>query len=133
MSDAGWELQVAVYDKLTSTLAVPGTARVYDHMPPLEERQFPYVTLGEDFMRDFGSKSRIGTEHVFSLHAWSRSGDWYEVKKISALIHAAFHEKEVSLTSGVNVMTRFIDARSMDDPDGVTRHGIQRFRFFVAN
>ncbi len=74
MSSAGFALQKAIFEKLTSdapTLAALGGPRVYDDAPARTE--FPFVTFGQSSERDWSTGSDEGYEHLVTLHVWSRA------------------------------------------------------------
>ena len=122
MSDGSWELQQAVYAALDAALSVP----VYDFAP--SNAAFPYVTIGEATIVDVGTKSHTGTEHTITVHAWSRYRGRKETKQILGQIYDALHEQTLNVSGFGFVMCRLDFSESFMDEDGLTFHGVARYR-----
>lgn len=131
MKSALFPLQQSLYDKLSKdpilTTKITG---VFDAVP--KDQQYPYITLGEDTSRDWGTKTNNGEEITHTLHVWSRYNGKKEVKEIMSLILESLSQPLV-LTGGF-----FVDFSKVDlmevfiDPDGITRHGVMRLRFKIS-
>lgn len=129
MSSAGFALQKAIFEKLTSdapTLAALGGPRVYDDAPARTE--FPFVTFGQSSERDWSTGSDEGFEHLVTLHVWSRARGRREAEQVIAAARAALHDQDLALAGHrlINLRHEFSEARR--DSDGETFHGIARFR-----
>ena len=82
MASAGWALQRAVYERLTSAAEVTATLggpNVYDDVP--RGATYPYLTIGQSSTRDWSTASEDGEEHTLTLHvsgccvrAWAGGG-----------------------------------------------------------
>jgi hypothetical protein len=130
MSDATLALQTAIYQRLTGDATLMATlAGVHDQVP--EEAAFPYVTLGEDTAVDLGTKSEPGQDITVTLHAWSRARGRREVKEILARIYDLMHEQALTVAGFSHVLTRFAFGATFRDPDGLTQHGVARYRIVV--
>ena len=74
MASAAAELQKAIHATLTGNGAVTdllGGRRVYDFAP--ERARFPYVTIGRTSVYDWSTGDGNGSEHLVTLHVWSRA------------------------------------------------------------
>lgn len=130
MSIAGFPLQTAIYNALnvsaiTSTLS----CGVYDEV--IEGNSYPFITLGEENSLDYSTKDLDGTDVTINLHIWSRYKGSKETKEIMDKIHDLLHNSNLSV-SGFNLINlRFEFSDILRDPDGVTRHGVMRFRAII--
>lgn len=130
MADAAFAVQTAVYDRLTGDATLMAVAAaVHDQVP--ENATFPYLTIGEDTAVDFGTKSEPGQELTLTLHAWSRAHGRKQVKDILARVHALLHEQPLTVAGFTHVLTRFLSTETFRDPDGLTQHGVARYRILV--
>ena len=89
---------------------------------------FPYVTFGITSDRDWSTGSEPGSEHIVSLHVWSRAAGRHEAAAVLDAIAIALHDASPPLTGYrlVNLRREFSEVRR--DPDGETWHGLVRFR-----
>lgn len=128
-----WPLQQAVYDRLTAdagltALLAEGAAGVFDHVP--QASAFPYVTIGEASAvpGELASKTEPALAQSLTLHVWSRDRGFGETKRILAALTAALDDAPLTVAGQTLVALRFEFAATFLDPDGLTRHGVQRFR-----
>ena len=128
MTIGNFALQSAIYTALNndSTLTTTYGAGVYDDVP--EGSGFPYVTMGEDASNDYGTKDLDGSTVTLNIHVWSQYRGSKEVKTIMDRIHTLLHDSSLSVSGFNLVNTRFEFMDILRDPDGITRHGVMRFR-----
>lgn len=119
-------LQQAVYDQLSSYPSMPP---VYDDVPG--DAAFPYVVVGEDTHIPFDTDDSLGSESTLTLHVWSRYCGKKECKEIMALIYDALTRQALVLEAHYLITIEFEYSEVLLDPDGITRHGVQRFRALV--
>ena len=121
-------LQEAIYTRLNndSTLTSTYGASVYDEVP--EGSSFPYVTIGETTALDYSTHDVDGSEQTMTLHVWSQYRGAKETKNILDRLHDLLHNYSLSVTGAnlINLRLEFSDL--LRDPDGITRHGVMRFR-----
>ena len=128
MSIGSFALQSSVYSTLSNdnTLSSTYGASVFDDVP--EDTSYPYITIGEDNISEFGTKDLDGTTSTMTIHIWSEYKGSKETKQIMDRIHDLLHDSSLSV-SGFNLINmRFEFSDIMRDPDGITRHGVMRVR-----
>lgn len=127
MSIGQFQLQSAIYtalnvNSITNTL----NCGVYDEV--VEGNSYPFITLGEETAIDYSTNNLVGAETTVNVHIWSRYKGSKETKEIMDKIHDLLHDVSLTVT-GVNLINlRFEYSDIMRDPDGITRHGVMRFR-----
>lgn len=130
MSTGQWEFQQALFTVLSgdSNLTTTLSASIYDDVPDHQAVTFPYVTIGEDTMLDYSTKDLVGSDVTVNLHVWSRYRGSKEVKQVMDRVHTLLHDSNLTVTGRnlINLRSEFSDV--LRDPDGITRHGVMRFR-----
>ena len=134
MSDKSQALAIALLSALTTAL---GSTPVYDAVPPSVDHSaaFCYVTLNDIQALDWSTKTFDGQDFAVNIHVWSSYRGNKEVQEKFSTIHAALHKTPSALTvSGATVVECLYEASQIFlDPDGLTRHGVQRFRVLVQH
>jgi len=131
MSIGQFALQSTIYSTLSADNTLTSTlgAGVYDEV--LEGASYPFVSLGEETAIDYGTKDLDGGETTLNIHIWSQYKGAKETKEIMDRIHDLLHDSNLSV-SGFNLINlRFEFSDILRDPDGVTRHGVMRFRAII--
>jgi len=105
-----------------------GGNNIYDFVP--EGTSFPYVKVGDQTMVDDGTKDKKGSDFTLIVHTFSRYRGSKEIKEIMSLVYDVLHESSLSVSGAMNNM-RFEFSDIIKEPDGLTTHGVQRFRTFV--
>lgn len=113
-------------DSSVAGLLAQGAASVLDHVP--QSTPYPYLVVGESKATPFDSKTEEGMEQVVTLHSWSTYNGMSEIKSIMAAVVAALDRASLAVSGHALVDISFVSSEAMLDEDGVTRHGIQRFR-----
>lgn len=121
------EIQAAVWNALTAALApVP----VLDAAGP--DQEYPFVTIGEFVAQEFDTLGDEAVDMDMSVHLWSRQPGMQEVQHLMQAAKDALHRQSFALPDGIQHVTTIWEyATSLRDADGVTRHGILRFRILT--
>ncbi len=92
------------------------------------EAEPPYLTFGQSTVRDWSTGTEDGSEHILTLHVWSRAAGERETHEIMNAVRAALHDAAIAVDGHhlVNLRHEFSDA--LRDPDGETYHGVVRYR-----
>ena len=127
MSVGQFALQSSIYSALNvSAITTTLSCGVYDEV--VEGNSYPFIALGEETAIDYSTKNLVGAETTINIHIWSQYKGSKETKNIMDKIHDLLHDVSLSV-SGVNLINlRFEFSDIMRDPDGITRHGVMRFR-----
>ena len=123
--------QEIVYTALNGAISCD----VYDDAPQLPEgmpdSDFPYVVIGDDQHGPFDTDDQVGASTLINLHFWSRYAGFKEVKGLMGEAYDLLNRAILAKT-GYNIVDcirEFSD--TFVDPDGRTRHGIQRYRLTI--
>ncbi len=126
-------VQAAVFDRLVDQVPFP----VYDRPPQTEDagddESFPYLTIGEDTFTPWDDDFTQGYESELNVHTWSRYRGRKEVKEIQQTIYDALHRHSISIAGYATINLHFEFADSVRDPDGLTHHGVSRFRLLIED
>lgn len=142
---AEYEVQKSIYSKLrvdTNLLALLAKdvndktkPAIYDNVPEAvdsgSDKVFPYVTIGDDTFLEWDTDNSVGKEATLTIHSWSRYRGRKEVKEIQGAIYDCLHLSNLNITGYYSVLMLSEYSETLVDPDGLTRHGVQRFRLIV--
>ena len=130
MSDHSLQLQKTVFDTLDGDSNLQSkVSDVYNFVP--QNTAYPYVQVGDDSLSDNSTKDLDGNIHSIVIHTWSRYRGDKEAKEIMARIYELLHNSSLSVSGASLVNARFETSDILNDPDGITKHGVQRFRFVI--
>ena len=129
MSDYAVAVQTAVYNELNGNSSLTSSVSgIFDFVP--ESTTFPYVKVGDQTMVDDGTKNKKGSDFTLIVHTFSRYRGSKEIKEIMSLVYDILHESSLTISGAMNNM-RFEFSDIIKETDGLTTHGVQRFRTFV--
>lgn len=128
MTAAPLVLQKAVYAALAGDAGLGALVGDRIHDGPPRSLAFPYVTLGDGRATDWSTGTEAGTEHRLQLHTWSRERGKAECWAVLDAIRAALDADLPALDGHALVNLRFEAADVGQDRDGITWHGVARFR-----
>lgn len=119
------QIQKAVYTALVAALDVP----VFDHVP--QDSPYPYVVVGDDTAVPWDTDDSLGTEATVTVHAWSQYRGRAEAKELLEQIYTALHRQDIAVENAVTIESIAEFQQTIVESDGLTRHGIIRFRITV--
>lgn len=130
MSIGQFQLQQAIFSALNvSAVTSDLSCGVFDDVP--QNASYPYIALGEETAVDFSVKDIQGGDFTVNIHVWSQYKGSKETKQIMDKIHDLLHNINLSVTGFNLINLRFEFSDIMRDPDGITRHGVMRFRAII--
>lgn len=130
------EVQQAIYNALTGNATLSGMITgVFDRVPqPTDagsDADFPYITIGGDAVQPWDTDSSFGVDSRVTIHVWSRQRGRKETKEILDRVCAILHYQELIVPAGGFVFCLLEYTETFRDPDGLTNHGISRFRMII--
>lgn len=125
---ASAEVQKAVYLLLVAA-SITGVTEVRDKpIRKPSDSDFPFIEIGASQVVAADAGGDTGIEEFIDIHCYSRSGGQKEIKQIMGAIYAALHHQSLTVSGRDTAFCWFDDGRTLGDPDGLTRHGVQTFR-----
>lgn len=134
MTASAADLQKAIFATLESDPALVGllgSAKIYDRAPA--NQQFPYLTFGRTSIYDWSTGTESGSEHLFTLHIWSKAKGKMETLEIMEVAKARLADGSLVLDNHhlVNIRLEFAEARY--DEDLAVHHGLLRYRAVIED
>ncbi len=129
MTSAALELQKALFGALTGDpelASVMDGVRLYDRAPA--NATFPYLSFGRTSVYDWSTDTEGGSEHLVTLHAWSKERGQSQCHAMLQAIRRCLDESSLTLQSHVLVRLTwgYSEIRYEDRND--LHHGLIRFR-----
>lgn len=122
-------VSVALQDLIISTLkADPKVSalvgdRIYDGPP--KDAEFPYISMGPDSFSTEDADCIDMREQTVQIDCWTRkNGRKWPCKQLVDAVVSSVRHLDGDLSQGALVEVRVDLARIIDDPDGITAHGI---------
>ena len=130
-ADSQLPVQAAMVTALRAASAVTsqlagGAAGVLDDVEA--GTPYPYISLGEATGRRWDTKTEDGMDQQVTVHIWSQYRGLKQAKEIMAAVVGALDGQGLTVTGHDLVEIRLEFSQVLLDPDGLTRHGVQRFR-----
>ena len=126
------EIQKALYERLTGDAnLMSAIVGVYDDIPQ-DLRQFPYVVIGDSTVIEESTQTYTATMVNVNIHVWTVYSGKLQVKTIMQLIFLALDRQPLTLDDGTNWELIFDFQDDFVEPDGETRHGVQRYKIMTA-
>lgn len=135
MATHAFDLQKAIHSALDSASITDSSGSaitgVFDDVP--EGTEYPYITIGEDTAIDVSTKDKTHFEHTLTIHAWSQYRGRRDIKELMEQVHNALHNVDLSVTGASLCNLRQEFQTTLLENDGITRHGVMRFRAVVSD
>ena len=125
-------LQERIYSTLNADSTLGGLVNgIFDSLP--EGQTLPVVIIGAQSTSDNGSKNLDGRDYIFNVDVYSDYRGMKEIKNIQKEIYRLLHESSLSVSGASFVDCRCEFTTDILEDDGITRHGVMRFRAFVMD
>lgn len=125
----GDALQRAIYTALTGDGALMALitgvyADVQQPNLPEDDALFPYVTIGNDQLSRWDTKTNFGVTADCQIDIWSRENNFIEAKAVGDAIYDVLHYGTLAIT-GADMVQMMVDSMTFtSDPDGHTKRGL---------
>jgi hypothetical protein len=103
--------------------------RVYDEVPA--GAKYPYVTIGNTQILSEKTECLEGAEVYQTIDVWTQSAGRVEAKRIGAAVISALDDAALSDGTLTINSCNLEDAQYLDDPDGITKHGVLTFHILT--
>jgi len=104
--------------------------KVFDENP--ENEPYPYVVMGEVTASDWSDKFEDGMEIYSTIHVWSQYHGRKEADLMADGLLQALTSSPLDLGSDFRAALNVLDGYNLIvDLDGITRHGILRFKYLI--
>jgi hypothetical protein len=124
-------LQAAIIAKIGPSIITNGiTAPVLDTVE--QDKPSPYVTVGEAIVTDYSADVTTGFNMLIMVHTWANYEGFFECKNIQARIYELLNRSVLTVTGYNCLGCDFESSDIMDDPNGITKHGVQQFRVLMT-
>lgn len=125
------DVQTAVFAALNGNTTLRAlVSGVYDSVA--QGVVFPYVAIGDGTAVPFDTCTTLGDDATIDVHVWSRYRGRAECKAIQEAVYNVLHWQTMAGLAGLVSIEQEM-AQDFLDPDGLTRHGVQRFRILIEN
>ena len=96
-----------------------------------ENTAYPYVVIGEETATNIDTKDKDAHEHTLTIHVWSQYRGRKEIKNIMSSVYTTLHNASITVSGASLVNIRHEFENTLTEADGITRHGVMRFRVVV--
>lgn len=132
MADNTLEIQKAMVAAIVADASYGALAgdRIYDAVP--DGVTFPYTSFGPFFAEPYDGTVMDGWECFVELHVFTRGRGRVVCQQMLGALEALFHDQTLTLDTVAFVNGRLVSQRVLVDNDGITHHGVQRYRFVTG-
>ena len=130
-----FELQKSLFSRLNGGSIVDENNQsitgVFDDVP--EGTAYPYVVIGEETATNIGTKDKDMHEYTQTIHVWSQYRGMRDVKEIMEQIYTLLNDYSITVSGASAISLRHEFQTTLTEGDGLTRHGVMRFRVVVSD
>lgn len=121
------DLQDMIFKRLTSDAAV--TWSVFDRAPT--NQSYPFISFGTQTVLEDDDEGITGTAHTFQVDLWSSEDGTAELNEMIGIVKQSLHNFAGELTDNALHSIRFVSSRVIQEPDGVSYHGVVQFEALI--
>lgn len=127
-----WAVQTALLAEMKA--AMP-TANVYSVGAVPDNQTGVYYAIGDGFATADDTDGRLGFQVIATVHSWDVTADargYKNLKKAMSGAYSALHRANLAVTGYTLVDCLFEFEEARIDSDGLTAHGVQRFKILLT-
>lgn len=108
-----------------------GQPSIFTHVPQDLGELYPWVTIFGAESNQFDNDATLGFEGTMTVHSWDNTRDIGNINRIKNAIYNVLHNNTLTYNGYSNIEYCQEFTTTLRDPDGITLHGVQRFRFIM--
>lgn len=127
-----WQVQTAVYGALTAALP---TAKIYSIGNAPDSENGVYSVIGDSSAVADDTDQRLGFQVSTTVHTWEFNSSTRGFKNVEARMKEIYQtlNRAALAVSGYTLVDCFFEfEQAMIDSDGLTPHGVQRFKVLLT-
>lgn len=127
----------AILTQLSADTALANQLTTYDGEPavlfhvPQELNTYPYVVLYDLELLTNDTMASEYFEGTFNIHSWSDQPDLAIIGDIQKAVYDVLHKQSLTMDDYLTTEMHQEFSTILRDPDGITIHGVQRFRLII--
>ena len=131
------QVAIGIITKLKSDSNVNTLLATFDSVPavfthtPQDFSGYPYIVVKDILLNGNDNDADLGFEGVINIHTWSDKRDLLFVGNLQKAIYDALHHFDMPMAGYDTVEMHQEYSNILLDPDGITMHGIQRYRIIL--
>lgn len=123
-------LQTAIFTALDAA-SITDNPTIHDHVPA--DAAFPFIVVGDTTQLNISTYTSDLHENTCTIHVWSTYRGFKQVKQIMQNIYTTLHNNDISITGATLINLKQEFSQVFVENDGITRHGVMRFRAVTAD
>jgi hypothetical protein len=130
-----FDLQSAIFSTLSGDSSLDskiGDNKIFDTVAP-QDTTYPYVVIGTETSREVNTKDRSGRVYNVDIDVWSQYRGQKETKEIMEILISLLDNTTISVAGATSIVSQVVNAVTLVEGDGITRHGIVNVDFLIYN
>ena len=107
-----------------------GDNKIFDTVAP-QDTAYPYVVIGTETSREVNTKDRSGRVYNVDIDVWSQYRGQKETKEIMEILISLLDNTTISVAGATSIVSQVVNAVTLVEGDGITRHGIVNVDFLI--
>jgi hypothetical protein len=128
-----FDLQSAIFSTLSGDSSLDskiGDNKIFDTVAP-QDTTYPYVVIGTETSREVNTKDRSGRVYNVDIDVWSQYRGQKETKEIMEILISLLDNTTISVAGATSIVSQVVNAVTLVEGDGITRHGIVNVDFLI--